>query len=436
MERLALTATPQGLTFGLLSVHPDRSLITTPIVPTHCQLHVRSMTDLSKDPTHSDQPCSRHLFKSFREFDQLGVNYILVEGTSEAHEGLALMNRLRKAATRTVLRLWTVVYLVLFASLLVPAARAWTNEDHEIFDLVDFLKKAQHGKEQSFYDILGVDKNADVAKINRAFRRKSFDYHPDKNPSEEKRAIFSRLGPVVKILRSPTARERYDFFLKNGVPVWRGTGYLYRRYRPGFLSVTVGLFIFANLVQYFVHWLNYQLALRKINQYKLELATDTKPKQGENARLVENIAQSATRGMASSSEHVDKSTLTKRQRKKLEREEKLRQIEERLISRAEKQAEEEANELPSDPEEARYRQIQTYWANLDPESLPKPSVQRLFATTIFQCVKQKLLSSASTPSVVANADVKRVDNVTKYDSEQSEAPIASRTRSASNASSK
>ncbi|KAJ1969899.1 hypothetical protein IWQ62_000332 [Dispira parvispora] len=102
MERLALTATPQGLTFGLLSVHPDRSLITTPIVPAHCQLHVRSMTDWSKDPTHSDQPCSRHLFKSFREFDQLGVHYILVEGTSEAHEGLALMNRLRKAATRTV----------------------------------------------------------------------------------------------------------------------------------------------------------------------------------------------------------------------------------------------------------------------------------------------------------------------------------------------
>ena len=25
----------------------------------------------------------------------------------------------------------------------------------------------------------------------------------------------------------------YDFFYKNGVPVWRGTGYYYSRFRPG-----------------------------------------------------------------------------------------------------------------------------------------------------------------------------------------------------------
>ncbi len=26
---------------------------------------------------------------------------------------------------------------------------------------------------------------------------------------------------------------RYDFFYKNGVPIWRGTGYYYSRFRPG-----------------------------------------------------------------------------------------------------------------------------------------------------------------------------------------------------------
>ena len=26
---------------------------------------------------------------------------------------------------------------------------------------------------------------------------------------------------------------RYDFFYKNGVPRWRGTGYYYSRFRPG-----------------------------------------------------------------------------------------------------------------------------------------------------------------------------------------------------------
>ena len=33
---------------------------------------------------------------------------------------------------------------------------------------------------------------------------------------------------------------RYDFFYKNGVPRWRGTGYYYSRFRPG-LGVSVDL---------------------------------------------------------------------------------------------------------------------------------------------------------------------------------------------------
>ena len=33
---------------------------------------------------------------------------------------------------------------------------------------------------------------------------------------------------------------RYDFFYKNGVPKWRGTGYYYSRFRPG-LGVSGGL---------------------------------------------------------------------------------------------------------------------------------------------------------------------------------------------------
>ena len=53
---------------------------------------------------------------------------------------------------------------------------------------------------------------------------------------------FARLGIVANILRGP-GRERYDHFLKNGFPKWRGTGYYYARFRPGLVSVLVGLFI-------------------------------------------------------------------------------------------------------------------------------------------------------------------------------------------------
>jgi hypothetical protein len=49
---------------------------------------------------------------------------------------------------------------------------------------------------------------------------------------------------VTAILRGE-GRERYDHFLRNGFPAWKGTGYYYSNFRPGFGTVLVGLFIFV-----------------------------------------------------------------------------------------------------------------------------------------------------------------------------------------------
>ncbi|CCE82684.1 Piso0_002422 [Millerozyma farinosa CBS 7064] len=45
---------------------------------------------------------SRNLFKYLREVDEMGVDFILVEGVDESNEGLAIMNRLSKAALEVV----------------------------------------------------------------------------------------------------------------------------------------------------------------------------------------------------------------------------------------------------------------------------------------------------------------------------------------------
>jgi hypothetical protein len=55
---------------------------------------------------------------------------------------------------------------------------------------------------------------------------------------------FARLSLISKILQGAD-RERYDHFLQNGFPAWRGTGYYYSRYRPGGGTVIFGLFVFA-----------------------------------------------------------------------------------------------------------------------------------------------------------------------------------------------
>ena len=43
-----------------------------------------------------------NLFKSLRDLDSLGVQIIIVEGIEEDNEGLAVMNRLRKAAASVI----------------------------------------------------------------------------------------------------------------------------------------------------------------------------------------------------------------------------------------------------------------------------------------------------------------------------------------------
>jgi hypothetical protein len=125
-------------------------------------------------------------------------------------------------------------------------------------------------------DFLEIRPNASQDQITKAYRTKSRTLHPDKvkrsfiaNYSKDKanakskagvnvssgpskRQIdaavkaaterSSRLNLVANVLRGP-GRERYDHFLKNGFPLWKGTGYYYSRFRPGLGSVLMGLFL-------------------------------------------------------------------------------------------------------------------------------------------------------------------------------------------------
>ncbi|KIO12720.1 hypothetical protein M404DRAFT_690502 [Pisolithus tinctorius Marx 270] len=154
---------------------------------------------------------------------------------------------------------------VLLAAL-ATAVLAWTKEDYEIFDLVSDLE-ASEGKGTTFYSWLEVSPTAPLAQINKAYRKKSIELHPDKNPGV--RGVherFARLGVIVNILRSPEGRARYDFFCKNGVPKWRGTGYYYTRFRPGLGTVLIFLTLLTTGLQYLVQMVNYSRDLNRIRQ--------------------------------------------------------------------------------------------------------------------------------------------------------------------------
>ncbi|KAI0750703.1 DnaJ-domain-containing protein [Daedaleopsis nitida] len=159
-----------------------------------------------------------------------------------------------------------VLNLIAFLAVLVTAVLAWTKEDHEIFDLVSALQKAE-GKGTSFYSWLDVSPSASTPEISKAYRKKSLQLHPDKNKGvKNAHERFARLGVIAAILRDSAKRERYDFFYKNGVPVWRGTGYYYSRFRPGLGTVLVFLILATSGVQYLVQKMNYNRDLKRIEE--------------------------------------------------------------------------------------------------------------------------------------------------------------------------
>ena len=179
---------------------------------------------------------------------------------------------------RALSRAALLLLLVCFAGL----SACWSKEDHEIFRLRDEVQ-ASEGSNATFYSFLGLKTGANQDDINKAYRKLSRNLHPDKarsnwlasynapkkpkskagakptvhvqknkQPSQseinkfnkEASARFERLSLVTNILRG-AGRERYDYFLTNGFPAWRGTGYYYERFRPGLGTVLAGLFIFV-----------------------------------------------------------------------------------------------------------------------------------------------------------------------------------------------
>ena len=76
---------------------------------------------------------------------------------------------------------------------------------------------------EDFYDILGVSKNATASEIKKAYRKKALQYHPDKNPGDEKaEEQFKKAAEAYEVLSDPDKKARYDQF---GHSAFEGGGF-------------------------------------------------------------------------------------------------------------------------------------------------------------------------------------------------------------------
>ena len=66
---------------------------------------------------------------------------------------------------------------------------------------------------RDYYEVLGVDKNADDAAIKKAYRVLAKKYHPDTNPGDkEAEAKFKEASEAYAVLSDSEKRQKYDQF--------------------------------------------------------------------------------------------------------------------------------------------------------------------------------------------------------------------------------
>ncbi|KAL3670558.1 hypothetical protein V7S43_004872 [Phytophthora oleae] len=72
-------------------------------------------------------------------------------------------------------------------------------------------------QESNFYHVVGVNREASYSDIKRAFRQRSIEIHPDKNPSPTATEEFNRLRLAFDILGDAHRRPLYDLFGESAV---------------------------------------------------------------------------------------------------------------------------------------------------------------------------------------------------------------------------
>lgn len=106
-------------------------------------------------------------------------------------------------------------------------------------------------------------------------QKKKPGVHVSKGPTESevrdavKKASerYARLTIIAAVLKG-SGRQRYDHFLSNGFPKWKGTGYYYARLRPGLGSVLIGLFVTGGgLVHYAAMYVSWKRQREFVERY-------------------------------------------------------------------------------------------------------------------------------------------------------------------------
>jgi curved DNA-binding protein CbpA len=61
-----------------------------------------------------------------------------------------------------------------------------------------------------YYELLQIEKGADAKEINKAYKKASLKWHPDKNPGTDTTEKFQQINEAYQCLSDPNSRAWYD----------------------------------------------------------------------------------------------------------------------------------------------------------------------------------------------------------------------------------
>lgn len=81
---------------------------------------------------------------------------------------------------------------------------------------------------RDYYEVLGIEKDADAATIKKAYRKLAIKFHPDRNPGDDAAERFKEVSEAYAVLSDDEKRQRYDRFGHAGIDQQYSTEDIFR----------------------------------------------------------------------------------------------------------------------------------------------------------------------------------------------------------------
>lgn len=192
--------------------------------------------------------------------------------------------------------------LISFFSVLVWASLAWAYFSPAQLEILDLHHKIQpkdkgnNAEIRSFYSILSVSPKVNEQDLEKAYKKLTRKWHPDKfarkDIKERKKAErkYETISLVVNILRDVERRRNYDYFLKNGFPVWsrqKNTYVFTNRSKPSLKLVGGVLLFLITLGQIGLFKLNRTQKNKRVKQILRDVRWKADNQEQQNNKIME-----------------------------------------------------------------------------------------------------------------------------------------------------